>query len=1328
MRDDIPPELVAVVTKMTAKDPDERFQTPAEVAEALKSFSRSVEPRKGVEPPTQAKPRGWKPTFLSLTAIAALFVAALFAGLIYYVQTDYGVVRVEVTDPSLEVTIKDHTITMKDGDGKPLTIRPGEQTLIVRKDDADFEFETESFQIRRGEKIAFKVEMLPGEIVVTKDNKWFSGADGIVGSVSGSKLELSADLAKNFIRSREHRDNFEEELCKAISYAAGIPNEQWEQFASTANASIDAIQGTPLTWFIVKQPSLAGETRMLTDRPAPMRDVHRAMSPSQSNGYVSLIQPEYIKNIKLDINKEKNQLQGTLDFEAPKLYAGKVDFDLQMDAGRMKVVEFRFPRDGISVSLDENGVWQLLSQDLTLLQGEWDVVAFTQDGRKELAADKGVGMQLRIKGNTLSRSQTRPDGKKSERPWGSIELDSTANPKSIDIVNPDGPGGRLLGIYELKDGALRICFAERSNVDDAQSIPVKRPRTFDAPAGSRNVLLECRRVDADPDLKQLRSDSVNEVDLGLLQGDWETVSLTESGKQLAAQDGFSGLLLQIKGDTFVIAERKPNGEKSEVDTGRIEVNSTATPKTIDFIGRDERRLGIYELKHGVLRVCLVEHGGIEGSRGERISEGNPFNRPTTFKSAAGSNMMLMEFRRKSDNALQTTEDARSLPLVQVLHDAEGLTAKRVKIIGTFLVTDDKFGVRSYKISTADEDLPPPSIGDAYSEREVTFAASFDEEKIINVGQFHNKRVLATGAIYYFPADPEGPAEVIFMMDGINEYWQGEESKADSGDAANRSSLQNIRSVPTQGRTDLGGNGVYFAKAQLSKDAKTALVESGAILQMWNLETEQLSSISEWGGQGGVVGFVPESNLAWHAQHGVEFWDMGQSTRTGLKIPHLSGPSESTPIPPAFSENGKLLVTQTDVGKFRFWNLETQKPLSPVIEAGTLLLGMTFSPDGKWFFTEDKSGWTVWNVATQKRVAGPLKNDISDRNAAISVSPDSSSIATIEGQLPECEIVIRVAQGETWKALKRIPVRHSVVQAVWVDSQHLAIVFRYGDVEFGLKVISIDGRQLQDYGYLRTFDKIKIAPDRQHLVVSSYAAATCWKLGRKEHLWKIGTSASGRSYDVHFGKDWVLLHEKGATTGPRPAIVRSLNNGNEVFRKEDVIATAVNGANICLVDAKGIEVWRSQEFSDGDRLQNSIPEVSENPTDPISVIRKAVLPQNFDAEGAGWKRFSVESVGARGGTASGVPENLRPLLAKLPQPKLSLRKLADEVEAERQAAPTVESGCGLAGLPGSRTRRAQSVRSSYSSKSSLKKSTRSLPKQRGSSAWPWKAKDRSSTRS
>ena len=158
----------------------------------------------------------------------------------------------------------------------------------------------------------------------------------------------------------------------------------------------------------------------------------------------------------------------------------------------------------------------------------------------------------------------------------------------------------------------------------------------------------------------------------VMQGDWETVAVTEGGKQLATEDGFGGFLLQIKDDSFVIAEKKPDGEKSEVDTGQIEINSTATPKTIDFIGRAERRFGIYEFKQGMLRVCLIEQAGGEGPRGERFPDGNPVKRPTTFESPAGSNMILMEFQRKQPDANTEQQTRNLLDTTYISNDTVGL--------------------------------------------------------------------------------------------------------------------------------------------------------------------------------------------------------------------------------------------------------------------------------------------------------------------------------------------------------------------------------------------------------------------------------------------------------------------------------------------------------------------------------------------------------------------------------------------------------------------------------------------------------------------------------
>jgi len=43
-RDDVPAELATVVSRMLAKDPDERFGTPAEVAQALEQFAAGAEP------------------------------------------------------------------------------------------------------------------------------------------------------------------------------------------------------------------------------------------------------------------------------------------------------------------------------------------------------------------------------------------------------------------------------------------------------------------------------------------------------------------------------------------------------------------------------------------------------------------------------------------------------------------------------------------------------------------------------------------------------------------------------------------------------------------------------------------------------------------------------------------------------------------------------------------------------------------------------------------------------------------------------------------------------------------------------------------------------------------------------------------------------------------------------------------------------------------------------------------------------------------------------------------------------------------------------------
>jgi hypothetical protein len=169
-RDDVQAEVEAVVRKMMAKDPAQRYQTPAEAATALAPFARRlaepVEKTTRKEVPSQPGRR-----LGPLSIAAALFIAALVAAVVFYIQTDYGVVRVEVMDESLEVKLNGKTISMKDGD-TPLSIRAGARTLVVRR--GNFEFETDGFQLRRRGDVALKVELLAGEVVVSKDGQRFA--------------------------------------------------------------------------------------------------------------------------------------------------------------------------------------------------------------------------------------------------------------------------------------------------------------------------------------------------------------------------------------------------------------------------------------------------------------------------------------------------------------------------------------------------------------------------------------------------------------------------------------------------------------------------------------------------------------------------------------------------------------------------------------------------------------------------------------------------------------------------------------------------------------------------------------------------------------------------------------------------------------------------------------------------------------------------------------------------------------------------------------------------------------------------------------------------
>lgn len=102
LRPDAPSEIAAVLARMTAKDPAQRYSTPAEVAVALAPFAFSAPPGR-----ERSRVSGQKRRLSLLVGAAALLVAALLlGGVVVRLITNRGEIIVQTDDDSLELTVK----------------------------------------------------------------------------------------------------------------------------------------------------------------------------------------------------------------------------------------------------------------------------------------------------------------------------------------------------------------------------------------------------------------------------------------------------------------------------------------------------------------------------------------------------------------------------------------------------------------------------------------------------------------------------------------------------------------------------------------------------------------------------------------------------------------------------------------------------------------------------------------------------------------------------------------------------------------------------------------------------------------------------------------------------------------------------------------------------------------------------------------------------------------------------------------------------------------------------------------------------------------------
>lgn len=184
-RSDIPDALAAVIQRVLAKNPADRFNTPAEVAAALLPYCGDARlsellPLESLPdlPPApepakeMAKEKGEPAAsgYASFIVGACLFgILALLGALVFYVPTPQGTLRVQIDSPDIEAKLKGERIVFRQAGQQTISLRTGKHRLVVTR--GDFTFETDEFLLKDGETTTVQIKLLPQKLQVVRDGR-----------------------------------------------------------------------------------------------------------------------------------------------------------------------------------------------------------------------------------------------------------------------------------------------------------------------------------------------------------------------------------------------------------------------------------------------------------------------------------------------------------------------------------------------------------------------------------------------------------------------------------------------------------------------------------------------------------------------------------------------------------------------------------------------------------------------------------------------------------------------------------------------------------------------------------------------------------------------------------------------------------------------------------------------------------------------------------------------------------------------------------------------------------------------------------------------------
>lgn len=199
-KSDIDPQLQEICLRAIAKNPHDRFPSMKEFADALGAWQKGADVQTinvsypadmfddSVESTNQwasAGPstdtsrdaavdarktsRRWRDVWSSISPMVKILscaaaAAMLIFGIIVYLDTDRGTLKIEVLDPQLTVQVAGNTITA-DNDGRPIRLEVGTHKITVTFDGLEIPFE-DTFDVTKDNHVVLRVTLYEGDIAL----------------------------------------------------------------------------------------------------------------------------------------------------------------------------------------------------------------------------------------------------------------------------------------------------------------------------------------------------------------------------------------------------------------------------------------------------------------------------------------------------------------------------------------------------------------------------------------------------------------------------------------------------------------------------------------------------------------------------------------------------------------------------------------------------------------------------------------------------------------------------------------------------------------------------------------------------------------------------------------------------------------------------------------------------------------------------------------------------------------------------------------------------------------------------------------------------------